>query len=80
MATPDTYALLSFGNRDGIVGSFSALNNADTWATGMSKIEHVSITNGTSGVTVGYTVSGGIITFALSGALANATVLALGFK
>ena len=79
MATPTTSNQLNLGNRMGIVGSFSSLTNADTWATGMSSIEHVSITNGASGQTVGYTSSGGTITFAASGALSNVTVLAIGF-
>lgn len=78
--TPTYVEKLSLGNRDGVVGKFDAIANTNTWPTGLSAIEHVSITNGASGQTVGYTVSGGIITFATSGALANASVLAIGFK
>jgi len=81
MATPDTSSQLSLGNRDGVVGSFTALSNADTWVTGMSAIEHVSITCDSTGAeTYGCTVSGGTITFAASAQLDNVTVLVIGFK
>lgn len=79
-ATPTYTAQLSLGNRDGVVAKFSSIADTNTWNTGLAAIEHVDITNGASGQTVGYTVSGGTITFALSGALANASVLVIGFK
>ena len=78
--TPTTSAQLSLGNRDGVVAKFTAITNGDWFVTGLASIEHVSVTNSVSGQTVGYTVSGGVITFACSGALADATVLAIGFK
>lgn len=79
--TPTTSAQLNLGNRDGLVAKFTAIADSDTWTTGMSKIEHVDITNNTSGSTVGYTVSGGVITFAVAGGnLADATVFVLGFN
>ena len=78
--TPTTKSNLSLGNRDGVVAKFSAITNGDWYVSPMATIEHVSVTNGASGQTVGYTVSGGTVTFATSGALANATVLILGFK
>jgi hypothetical protein len=79
--TPTSIALLNFGNRDGVVAKFTAIADSDTWVTGMSEIEHVDITNSTSGSTVGYTVSGGTVTFAVAGGnLASATVMVLGFK
>jgi hypothetical protein len=79
MATPTTSSQLNLGNRMGVVAAFSSLSNGNTWATGLASIEHVSITNGASGQTVGYTVSGGTVTFAASGALSNVTALAIGF-
>lgn len=78
--TPSTVSKLSLGNRDGLVAKFTSITNADYWDSGMSVVEHVSVTNSTSGQTVGFTVSGTRITFAASGALSNATVLVVGFK
>lgn len=77
-ATPSSATKLSLGNRAGVLGTFTALANADTWATGLGTVEAVFISNGASGQTVGATYSGGIVTFALSGALGNAKVLAIG--
>lgn len=80
MATPTRSQNLSLGNRDAAVAVFSSLANNDTWETGLSAIEHVDIMNTLSGVTHGVTVSGGTITFKLSGSLTSPTVLAIGFK
>jgi len=80
MATPTTSENLSLGNRDGVLASFSSLANGNTWETGLGTVEAVFITNGASGVTVGATYSGGTATFALSAGLANAKVLAIGFR
>jgi len=68
------------GNLDAVLATFSAIADADTWATGLGKVEAVFITNGASGQTVGATYSSGTVTFAASGALANVKVLALGYK
>jgi hypothetical protein len=79
--TPDTLSRLSLGNRDGIVASFTAIANNDDWTTGLSAIEHVSITGDNSGnETHGCTVSGGVVTFKASAQLDNVTVLVIGFK
>lgn len=78
--TPSTQSNLSLGNRDGKVAKFTAITDGDWWVSGMSTVEHVSVTNSASGQTVGFTVSGGTITFATSGALSNATVFVVGFK
>lgn len=64
--TVTTSAQLSLGNRRGIVAKLGNVDNNDTWATGMSVIEHVSIMDTVSGTTSGYTVSGGTITFKAS--------------
>ena len=78
--TPATSAQLNLGNRMGLVAKVTTIADGDTLSTGLSVIEHVSVTNGASGSTVGYTVSGGVITFAVAGgSLSNATILALGF-
>lgn len=79
--TPDTSAQLSLGNRDGLVAKFTAISNNETWTTGMSAIEHVSMTGDNSGnETMGYTASGGVITFKASAQLDNVTVLVIGFN
>ena len=78
--TPSYKVNLSLGSRDAVVMKLTAADPDDTVSTGLAVIEHVSITNVTSGVTVGYTVSGGVITLKLSGSISNATVLAIGFK
>ena len=82
MAITPTYSTqLNFGNRDGLVAKFTSIADNDTWETGMSNIEHVSITNNTSGSTAGYTVSGSVVTFHIAGgSLSSATVMVLGFK
>ena len=73
-------ANLSLGNRDGVIAATASIANADIFTTGLSVIEHVSFTNAVSGQTGGYTVSGGVITFALSGAFGATTILVIGFK
>ncbi len=80
-ATPTTTVTISMGNRIGILASFvSAIGATDTWATGLTNVEAVFITDGAAGgITGGATYSGGTVTFALSGSLATlAKVLAIG--
>jgi hypothetical protein len=78
--TPTTSVQINPGNRMGIIASFGIIRNGDTWVTGLSVIEHVSISNAASGVTTGYTVSGGTVTFALSGNTTSpTTVMVIGF-
>jgi hypothetical protein len=78
---PTSSRNLSFGNVDGVVASFTAVADTNTWVTGLSKIEHIGITNATSGATVGYSASGGTVTFAIgSGPLGVTTVIAYGFN
>jgi hypothetical protein len=63
------------------VAQFTALANNDTWETGMSVIDHVSITGDNSGnETFGYTASGGTVTFKASAQLDNVSVLVIGYK
>jgi len=79
--TPTSSSQLSLGSRDGLVGQFTAIANNDTWATGMSAIDHVSITGDNAGnETFGYTVSGGTVTFKASAQLDNVSVLVIGYK
>jgi hypothetical protein len=68
----------SLGNKIGVIGTFAAIANADTWATGLQTVESVDITNGQSGQTFGATYSGGVVTFAASAGLVNARVRAVG--
>lgn len=81
--TPSSSEKLSLGNRAGVLGAFSAINNADYWDTGLGKVEAVFITNGASGVTHGATygtgANAGRVTFAASGAMANVKVRAEGY-
>jgi len=76
--TPSAKSQLSLGNRKGVLATFTAIDNADTWATGLSKVEAVFIQNSVSGITAGATYSSGTVTFALSGSLASCQVLAIG--
>lgn len=72
---------LSLGNRDGVGASFTAINNADYWITGLSVVEGVTITNGVSGITYGATyAAGGRVNFACSAQLTNCRVMAVGYK
>jgi hypothetical protein len=80
MATPTTAEKLSLGNRDGVLATFTSLSNADTWVTGLGKVEAVFITDGASGQTLGATYSGGTVTFAASAGLSDVKVLAIGYK
>lgn len=78
--TPDSAYKLSLGNRDGVLATFTAITNGDTWATGLGTVEAVFATNGASGATFGATYSSGTVTFAASTSLANVKVLAIGYK
>jgi uncharacterized protein YbjT (DUF2867 family) len=69
-----------FGNLDAVLATFASIADADTWATGLGKVEAVFIINSVSGKTYGATYSAGTVTFACSAALASAKVLALGYK
>jgi len=57
------------GQQKVIFATFTSVLNADTWATGLTNIDHVVITS-TTAQTVGCTISGGTITFALGGTIA----------
>lgn len=77
-ATPSSKTQLSLGNRMAVLATFTAIDDTNTWATGLGKVEAVFVMNSVSGVTMGATYSAGTVTFALSGSLANCQVLALG--
>ncbi len=79
-ATPTTTTIGSFGNKIAILASFTtAIGATDTWATGLTTVEAVFITDAASGNTLGATYSGGTVTFANSGTLTTvAKVLAIG--
>jgi hypothetical protein len=76
--TPSAKIQLNFGNRMAVLATFTAIDNGDTWVSGLGKVEAVFIQNSVSGVTTGATYSAGTVTFALSGSLANCKVLAIG--
>jgi hypothetical protein len=77
--TPSASVNMSIGNRVGIGASFTTIQNADTWQTGLGTVEGVVITDSVSGHTFGATyVAGGQIIFYCSGDLSNARVLAIG--
>lgn len=72
---------LSLGNRDGVGASFTAINNADYWITGLSVVEGVIITPSVSGITHGATyAASGRVDFLCSAQLANVRCLAIGYK
>jgi hypothetical protein len=67
------------GSKSGVLASFSAMGDADTWETGLGTVEHVHINNGAHGRTYGATFSGGTVTFKCSGAMTSPiTVIAVG--
>lgn len=68
----------SLGNKQGVQGTFAAIANADTWATGLQTVEAVYLDNGQSGQTYGATYSGGVVTFAASAGMVNVKALAIG--
>lgn len=76
--TPSSKIQLNISNRMGVLATFTAIDNGDTWATGLGKVEAIFVMNSVSGITHGATYSAGIATFALSGSLANCKVLAIG--
>lgn len=62
-----------FGNRRAIFANVTSIDNNDTWATGLQAIDFVGVgpTAAGAGTQIGYTVSGGTITFKVeSGSLA----------
>jgi hypothetical protein len=80
-AITETYrALLSLGNRDAVIVKTNSIDDSDYLDTGLSVVEHVSLTNAVSGQTGGYTVSGTRVTFALSGSFGATSILVVGFK
>lgn len=76
--TVASYEIVSLGNRIGITAKTAAIANTNTWSPGLSTIDSVQLLNGASGETLGATISGGTITFAASGSLANCMILAVG--
>ena len=78
--TPSEEVILSLGNRKGVGASFTTIQNADTWTTGLGTVEGVVITDSVSGHTFGATyAAGGIVTFLCSADLTSARVLAIGY-
>lgn len=75
---PSSQQIISMGNKLAILATFSSIANADTWASSMSVVDGVFVTNGASGATLGATYSGGTVTFAASAGLSNVKVLAIG--
>lgn len=80
-AITETYrANLSLGSRDAVLLKTASMSNGDYVDSGLSVVDHVSLTNATSGQTGGYTVSGTRVTFVLSGAFGATSILVVGFK
>ena len=76
--TPTSLSVMSNGNKIAITGTFTSVGNADTWAPGLSTIEAAQIEPGVSGVSHGATYSGGTVTVAASGAMANTKIMVWG--
>ena len=67
-----------FGNKRVVLADVSIANNGDTFATGsLHIIDTASAESSTTGA-VGFTKSGGTMTFATGGAIANVQVIAIG--
>jgi hypothetical protein len=75
---PTATRVISLGNVNGVLGTFSAVGNADTWVPGLSTVDGAFLEAGASGQTHGLTYSGGTITVAASGALGVTKILAIG--
>ena len=76
--TPTSTQVISMGNVIGILGTFAAISDADTWAPGLVTVMGATVTNGANDVDTGATYSGGTVIVQSAGALANAKVLAIG--
>jgi hypothetical protein len=57
------------GQQKVIFATLASVSNADTYATGLTTIDHVNMTP-TTAVAVGCTISGGTITLANAGTIA----------
>lgn len=76
--TPSSTSIISYGNKIAIQGTFTSVGNTDTWAPGLTTVEAAFIEPGVSGQTHGATYSGGTVTVAASGAMANTKITAVG--
>jgi|GEM_PF-2910220 hypothetical protein len=77
---PASKIQLSLGNRVGVLATFSPeIDDGDTWETGLGKVEAIFATASGSGITIGATYSGGMVTFnTTGGSFPNAKILAIG--
>lgn len=72
--TPSTITPINEGNRNGFVAKFADIDDADTWASGLSAEPlHVSINNTTDGVVISETFLAGTFTFTVAGSGSNKT-------
>jgi hypothetical protein len=57
------------GNKRYVMASLSGVDNTDTWDTGLRLVEHVDFapTTSTAGSQIGFTRSGGTVTFNVEG-------------
>ena len=66
------------GNRRVITGQIDIAADADTFASGLKYVEHVSCTSTTNNG-IGATISGGTITFQTAGAEADCKLFVVGY-
>lgn len=76
--TPSSTTTFISGHKVHIIGTFTAINDTDTWEPGMTTVDGAWVTNGANDVDTGATFSGGTITVQCAGAMANAKILAIG--
>lgn len=76
--TVDRRRSLVFGNRRVITAQVDIAADADTWVSGLKKIESLHALSDTANA-IGATFSGGTVTFQTAGAEANVLVTAIGF-
>ena len=77
--TPSAKIQLNLGNRMAVLATIDSIADADTWATGLGKVEAVFVTGSTPTPLSAATYSGGTVTFAIgSGPVLAAKVLAIG--
>lgn len=78
-ATVTTTESTYMGNRAMVLATFTAINDAETWApAGLTNVEACFLTNGANDVDVGATCSGGTVTFECAAAMANVKAIAIG--
>ena len=74
MATQTLRREMVMGQQKVIFATLASVSNNDTYSTGLTTIDHVSVTP-TTAVAIGCTVSGGVITLLNAGTIAESLMI-----